>query len=49
MKLTKYIKTTYIEAIDPDSLEDAFEVAQDSLDNDFKSIEDYFNKLNKRT
>lgn len=48
MKVVKYIKTERIEAIDADSLDDAFEVVDDAIEDDFKSINNFFDNLFKQ-
>ena len=48
MKVVKYIKTERIEAIDADSLEDAFEVIENAIEDEFKAINHFFDNLFKQ-
>lgn len=48
MKVVKYINNERIEPIDADSLEDAFEVVDDAIEDDFKSINNFFDNLFKK-
>ena len=45
MKVVKYINNERIEPIDADSLDDAFEVIENAIEDEFKAINRLFDNL----